>query len=200
MSNSSHVSVIENTSKRDGIFALFYNSSSSKFSNNQGEEFAAQGPPASGGPLGAVTVAASTGIVISDNRLEKGNPPIEDGIELGSYGEGIPSSQYLDVLSNRIKRFPANGIYADLDAFLNSYIVGNTAENNGSAGIFIFGAGNTNNSFFDNLAVDNAKYDCEDDTTGGPGTAGTWNRWFRNTGNVSSPGGLCAPGKGSDHE
>jgi len=197
MSNSSHVSVIENTSKKDGIFALFYNSSSSKFSNNQGEEFAAEGPPVSSGPLGAVTIAASTGIVISDNRLEKGNPPIDDGIELGSYGVGIPSSQYLDVLSNHIKRFPANGIYADLDAFLDSYIVGNTAENNGSDGIFIFGAGNTNNSFFDNVAVDNAKYDCEDDTTGGPGTAGTWNRWLRNTGDVSIPSGICAPDKGS---
>jgi hypothetical protein len=199
MFNSTHVSVIENTSERDGIFTLFYNTSSSKFSNNRGEGFAAEGTPLTG-PLGAVTIAASSGIIISDNHLEKGNHPIDDGIELGSYGEGIPSSVNVDVLRNEIKHFPANGIYADLDAFLSSYVVGNKAENNGLDGILIYESGNTGDSFLDNEAEGNAKNDCEDDTKLGPGTLGTWNRWFNNTGNSSYPAGLCSPATRHDHE
>jgi hypothetical protein len=196
--NSNHVTATNNTSENDGIFALFDNTSNSDFSDNHGEGFAAEGSPLTG-PVGAVTIAASNGLVISGNHLEKGNHPIDDGIELGSYMSGPPPpSQNLYVRNNKIKRFPGNGIYADADAFVNSFILGNEVEKNDVDGIFIFELGNVGNSFFDNEAEGNSKNDCEDDTTG-PGTAGTANRWFNNTGRLSVPTGLCTPGKGHDH-
>jgi len=44
-------------------------------------------------------------------------------------------------------------------------------------------------------------FDCQDTSLAtGPGyTLGTHNTWFNNIGNLSSPNGLCTPGRGHDH-
>ena len=191
---SNYVTATNNTSRSDGVFALFFESSNSDFSDNHGEGFAAEGIPLTDA-VGAVTVAVSNGIVITHNHLEKGNHPIQDGLELGSYAVGLPPCQNLYVTSNHIERFPGNGIYLDDWGVLDSFILGNKAERNDLDGIFVYKPGNAGNSFFDNQASGNLKNDCEDDTIG-PGTLGTADTWFNNTGNLSSPTGLCTPGKG----
>jgi hypothetical protein len=112
------------------------------------------------------------------------------------------------VKNNLVKFFPGTGILAESTVddtppggtLTSSLILGNEAKDNGLDGIYIDGVvgGNISNQLFDNEAEGNQRFDCHDDTSEGPGTAGTWNRWFNNTGNSSSPTGLCKPGKRHD--
>jgi hypothetical protein len=115
------------------------------------------------------------------------------------------------VKNNTIVGFKGNGIVAETDTTISptlgmtrySSIVGNEVRDNGLAGISIAGAGvyNTNISLFDNEAEGNHVFDCQDTSLAtGPGyTLGTHNTWFNNIGNLSSPNGLCTPGRGHDH-
>jgi len=43
-----------------------------------------------------------------------------------------------------------------------------------------------------NTALDNTKWDCQDESAG-TGTAGTANTWTDNLGGTSPPAGLCSP-------
>ena len=121
---------------------------------------------------------------------------------------GTSSNSNVNVKDNKIKGFPENGIVAEADpapgpvgTLVFSYIVGNEVRDNGSDGIFIERASvnNHNNELFDNEAEGNHGLDC-DDTTAGGGTLGTWDAWFNNSGNSSSPTGLCTPGRGHDRD
>ena len=109
----------------------------------------------------------------------------------------------MNVKNNKVSGFPENGIAAEEQTggtLQGSWIVGNEVRDNGSDGIFIEGASvnNHNISFFDNEAEGNHALDCNDTSTGS-GTLETGNGWFNNTGNSSSPPGLCTPGRGHDH-
>ena len=66
----------------------------------------------------------------------------------------------------------------------------NQSKNNGHDGIFVQ-AGSTGNTFDQSQLQNNAKFDAEDDTTGG-GTDGTGNTWTQNHGKTSSPPGLVS--------
>jgi hypothetical protein len=197
---SDHVTITNNTSKKDGAFVGFQGTENSEFSHNYGEEFGANGVTAfkSHTSNAAVDISyGNNGLVISDNSLEGGNAPIKNGIAFTTaFGTGAANTA-LYVKNNQIRRFPGNGIVANANMLNQSFILGNEVKDNGANGIFIdISVGNYSNSLFDNEAYHNGKNDCEDDTglsNPGPGTLGTWNRWFNNTGPVSSPTGLCSP-------
>jgi parallel beta-helix repeat protein len=212
---ASNAHITNNTSENDGAFVLFRGTQSSQFSNNHGKNFGHGGDPA--GPIildAAVAVGPNNFyLVISDNDLENGEAPISNGIAfttvLGTTCGSPPSpcpNTNVWVTNNKIKGFPGNGIVAEAGTgpegtLLYSWIVGNEVRDNGSDGIFIEGASvnNHNIEVFDNEAEGNHGLDC-DDTTSGGGTLGTWDAWFKNTGNSSSPAGLCTPGRGHDHD
>jgi len=134
------------------------------------------------------------------------------------YYESGPATYYYDpvcdecqVSNNRIAGFTGHGIVAELmtasvspvdpynepatleySAISNNQVVGN-----GAAGILIENAaGNGGNSLVNNQLWDNRPFDCQDETIGSLttifGTAGTANTWFNDTGESSSPNGLCA--------
>jgi hypothetical protein len=114
-------------------------------------------------------------------------------------GDGAPSDvcEYCQVSDNTIKRFAGNGIvaepYGSAGTLSYSLISGNDVEENGNDGILVgLAPYNYYNSLFENLAEGNQTNDCEDDTgPGNPLTLGTYNTWFNNIGNLSSPAGLC---------
>ena len=210
--SSAHIT--NNTSENDGVFVLLRGTQSSQFSNNHGRNFGHGGDPA--GPIipdAAVEVGPNNFyLVISENDLEEGEAPISNGIAFttilgttcGSPPAACPNTNVW-VTNNKIKRFPGNGIVAEelsgTGTVVYSWIVGNEARDNGSDGIFIEGASvnNHNIELFDNEAEGNHGLDCNDTTSGG-GTLGAWDAWFNNTGNSSSPTGLCTPGRGHDHD
>jgi hypothetical protein len=152
--------------------------------------------------------------VISDNDLEKGEAPISNGIAFTTvFGTSTApnANWYLNVINNKIERFPGNGIVAEEELVSStptgtlygpgSFIVGNKVSDNGLDGIFIQGASTYNSSIplDDNEAEGNHVFDCHDTSTG-TGTLGTGNTWLNNTGNLSYPTGLCTPGRGHDHD
>jgi parallel beta-helix repeat protein len=103
---------------------------------------------------------------------------------------------------------PAGGISVAHNTITNSFregiavlngipgvanVSGNRANNNGTPGIF-FGNSTTGNVITGNTANGNGTYDCQDESTGGPSgspTFGTQNSWTLNTGETSSPSGIC---------
>jgi hypothetical protein len=199
----SELSIANNTSKKDGAFVFFVDTTNSTFTNNSGEDFGAKGvlpvdPTPLPSPDAAIEIAvANSGLVISDNYLEGGKAPINNGIAFTNIF--VPGySQNIYVENNKIKRFPGNGIIAEEGTAEYSSIFGNEVEGHGNDGILIE-SNNTINIMLDNEAYRNAHNDCEDDTTGGA-TAGTDSKWFNNTGSTSSPPGLCAPGRRHYHD
>ena len=220
VAGGSNVLITNNTSENDGSFVLYANTNQCLFSHNQGKNFGHKGvlPLVStsvGSPFSINADAAvdvgpgNSNLVISDNDLEKGEAPISNGIAFTTAFAGTPlgssPNSNVNVRNNKIKGFPENGIVAEEQSgtgtLVFSWIVGNEVLDNGSDGIFIEGAGvnNHNNELFDNEAEGNHLLDC-DDTTAGGGTLATWDAWFNNTGNSSSPAGLCTPGRGHDHD
>ncbi len=229
INNSSNVTITGNTSENDGSFVIFTSTTNAVFSENSGEHFGAEGVLPGYGDAAVAIGPGNLYLVISDNSLEEGKEPISNGIAFTTiFGSGTPNAD-LYVKNNRIKCFPGTGILAELSEIVtdaplplgtltSSLILGNEVEDNGLDGIYIDGfvALNAGNQLFDNEAEGNQRFDCHDDTsefspasgssaTGGeialgPGTAGTWNRWFNNTGNSSSPTGLCTPGKRHDRD
>jgi hypothetical protein len=182
-------------------------------SGNHGKDFGAKGVLPGAGD-GAVAVGPGNQyLVISDNLLEEGKDPVSNGIAFTNvFGTGTPNSQ-IYVKNNRIRRFPGTGILVEsnetspfsLGTLSFSYILDNQVEDNGLDGIYIMYipvggiyAINVGNQLLDNQAEANQRFDCHDDSIGSS-TSGTGNIWFHNTGNLSSPTGLCAPGRGNDH-
>jgi parallel beta-helix repeat protein len=88
----------------------------------------------------------------------------------GDQGIGVYNTQQATIRSNTVTGAATNGIYAGSDTVSNSF------QNNSATGTT--GAGH---------------FDCRDDSD--PPT--TLNTWKRNTGNTSSPAGLCTPGGGT---
>jgi len=78
----------------------------------------------------------------------------------------------------------------------------NLIENNGGTPPAILGETNTggmhadhystNNTILNNHMQDNIAFDCYDESTPGPGTAGTSNTWQGDRGQTSSPPGICS--------
>jgi hypothetical protein len=199
--------ITKNTSENDASFVVFFNSSSSQFSHNRGKNFGHAGVV----PTWPVDAAVEVGpgneaLEISYNELENGKAPIKNGIAFTTaFGPGY--SHLLNVIGNKITRFPEDGIVAEdlpsAGTLYDSSIIDNEVYDNGVDGIFIAGLPllNYGIDLFDNDAEDNANKDCEDDTgPSGPGTLGTWNVWFNNTGGTSSPPNLCSPGNGHEHD
>jgi parallel beta-helix repeat protein len=207
--------ITNNTSDKDGSFVVFISPSECVFKHNQGKNFGAKGvkpvvvpsgtPPTTNADAAVDIALGGEGLVISDNDLEGGESTIYNGIAFTiALGDG--ESTYATVQNNKVSRFPHNGIVAEADptngdgTLYLSPIVGNEVRDNGNDGILIQEATsgpNFQNSLFDNEAEGNHLYDCEDDTgpSGPPGTLGTNNYWFNNIGNMSSPTGLCTPGR-----
>jgi hypothetical protein len=208
-----NVTVTNNTSENDGAFVIYGNTSQCLFSHNQGRNFGHKGvlPIVVGSNSIYADAAVDVGpgnsnLVISDNSLEDGEAPINNGIAfttaftatpLGS----APHSISVTVKNNEVSGFPQNGIVAEEELvsgiptgmLSGSFISGNEVRDNGADGIFI-AIDNHNISFFDNRAEGNHLLDCNDASTG-YGTLGTANAWFNNTGYLSYPGRLCGPGR-----
>ena len=200
--------ITENTSENDGAFVVFVLTTSSQFSHNRGKNFGHAGvlplgividpPPPPICPDAAVDIGpGNLALEISYNELENGKSPISNGIAFTTaFGEG--NSHLLNVINNKIKRFPDYGIAAEDTpsggTLYDSSIIGNEVRDNG-IGIFIEGTltYNYGNDLFDNDAQGNANKDCEDDT-------GPLNTWFNNIGKLSSPPGLCTPATLHDHD
>jgi hypothetical protein len=208
MNNADDVTIANNTSEKDASFVILTGTTNVTFSHNQGEDFGANGASSGAGDAAVAVGPGNQYLVISDNSLEKGKAPISNGIAFTSIFGAGPVNTDIYVKNNLIKRFPGTGILAEegvCDApctgtLTLSFILGNEVDENGVDGIYIDGTvRNSSNSLFDNEAEGNSNNDCEDDTTEGPGTLKTWNRWFNNTGNLSSPKGLCTPGRRNDH-
>ena len=219
LDGGSNAIITNNTSENDGSFVIYANTNQCLFSHNRGKNFGHKGvSPVVGksfsiGADAAVDVGPGNSyLVISDNDLENGEAPISNGIAFTTVFAALGTSPNfnVNVKNNKIKGFPENGIVAEAEAdpgpgplgtLVGSWIVGNEVLDNGSDGIFIEGAGvnNHNIGLFDNEAEGNHVLDC-DDTTAGGGTLRTWDAWFNNTGNSSSPPGLCTPGRGHDHD
>ena len=212
--------ITNNTSENDGSFAVFLGTTGNLFSHNRGRKFGAQGalPVFCDGACSVDADAAvdigfgNESLEISDNDLEEGEGSISHGIAFTTVFGSSSDSEGVVVKDNRIKGFKDNGIVAETDTTVSptagitrySSIVGNEVEDNGQDGIFIEGAGvyNSNISLFDNEADGNHVFDCQDTSLAtGPGyTLGTHNTWFNNIGNLSSPRGLCTPGRGHYHD
>jgi hypothetical protein len=202
--------ITKNTSENDGAFVVIGASTGSQFSHNRGKKFGHAGVlPVNGfTPDAAVDIAPdNSSLEISYNDLEDGKSPISNGIAFtNAFGAG--TSHLLDVINNKIERFPGSGIVAEdfpaAGTLYDSSIIGNEVEDNGTYGIYIDGVpGNAGNLLFDNEAKHNGTNDCEDDTglsVPGPGTLGTYNQWFNNIGKLSSPTGLCTPVTLHDHD
>jgi hypothetical protein len=205
--------VTKNTSKNDGSFLVLYGSGFSPFSQNQGQDFGAQGflPLPLTSPSGHADAAVDVGLgcgglQINGNDLEEGVTSNYNGIAFTTiFGEGLACGN-CHVTNNKIKRFAGNGIVAEessggVGTLANSGISGNDVEDNGNDGILLQQLGsNFYNTLVDNEAEGNSVNDCEDDTYmppvgPGSGTAETYNTWFNNVGRLSVPAGLCAPGK-----
>jgi parallel beta-helix repeat protein len=215
LDSASSTQVTNNTSKKDGSFAVFVGGTFNFIGHNQGQDFGAQGfktlpqtiPPGLVADA-AIDVGASTGantvsLQISDNDLEEGETTNYNGIAFSTrFGGGLCTQ--CQVSNNRIKRFAGNGIVAETTpplpgpaTLFQSSISGNDVEDNGNDGILIEeGDPNFSNAVVDNEAEGNHVNDCEDDTYlmgGGTGTVGTFGTWFNNIGSLSLPAGLCAP-------
>jgi len=220
--------VTNNISENDGSFVLYANTNQCLFSHNQGKNFGRKGvmPFVSTAVGSSFSINADAAVdvgpgnsylVISDNDLEKGEAPISNGIAFTTAFANTPlgtsPNSQVTVKDNKIKGFPKNGIVAEVVAeavavpdtpppgtLVYSWIIGNEVLDNGSDGIIIEGAvvNNHNIGLFDNEAEGNHVFDCQDTSTG-YGTLGRGNAWFNNTGNSSSPTGLCTPGRGHDH-
>ena len=211
--------ITNNTSENDGSFAVFLATTGNLFSHNQGRKFGAKGalPVFCDGTCSVDADAAvdigwgNQFLEVSDNDLEEGEGSISHGIAFTAVFGSSSDSEGVVVKDNTVKEFKDNGIVAETDTTVSptagmtrySSIVGNEVEDNGQDGIFIEGAGvyNSNISLFDNEAEGNRVFDCQDTSLAtGPGyTLGTHNTWFNNIGNLSSPRGLCTPGRGHDH-
>jgi hypothetical protein len=210
VNNASNVTMTNNTSEDDGSFVIFTGTKNATFSQNQGENFGRNGVLPGYGDAAVAVGPGNQYLVISENCLEEGNVPVSNGIAFTTiFGSGS-ANMYLYVKNNQIKRFPGTGILVEVvdpgpQATLDfSVILGNEVEDNGVDGIYVEWANgglftiNGGNELFDNQAEGNQSFDCRDDSSGVK-TAGTTNTWFHNTGNFSSPAGLCAPGTGQGY-
>jgi hypothetical protein len=213
INNSSNVTITNNTSEKDGSFVIFTGTANAVFSQNRGQDFGAKGVLPGAGDAAVAVGPGNTYLVISDNWLEEGKDPVSNGIAFTNvFGPGA-TNNHIYVKNNRIRRFPGTGILAELyeggtpavGTLDFSVILGNQLEDNGLDGIYIMWINmgmysvNVGNELFDNEAEGNQRFDCHDDTSG-TGTLSTGNTWFHNTGNLSSPTGLCTPGRGHDHD
>jgi parallel beta-helix repeat protein len=190
-----YASITGNTSDNDGSFVIFTSQANGVFSHNRGKNFG-RGALAGAGDAAVAVGYNNSSLVISDNDLENGEAPINNGIAFTT-AFGTPSGNSgVSVTSNKIRGFPENGIVVEEGMLGGSWIVGNEVLDNGSDGILMqYGV----NSLIDNQAQGNRLYDCEDLTVPfgpGPGTLGGYNYWFNDIGTSSSPTGLCTPGRG----
>jgi len=202
------VVITNNSSCKDGAFVSILSTSNLDFSHNQGINFGAK--PLLGLADAAVSIGyGNQNLAISDNSLEEGEGSISHGVAFTTAFGTSADSEGVVVKNNTIVGFKGNGIVAETDTTVSptlgmtrySSIVGNEVRDNGLDGISIKGADvyNTNISLFDNEAEGNHVFDCQDTSTGTGYTLGTHNTWFNNIGNLSSPNGLCTPGRGHDH-
>jgi parallel beta-helix repeat protein len=200
-----NTTITGNTSENDGSLAICnYYCYGVQFRHNQGKNFGAHGVtplPGSIYPDAAIDIGYySFGVQISDNDLEEGKAPINNGIAFTNIFGGTYACCGCSVNNNKVKRFPKNGIVAEdsTGTLYDSTISGNDVEDNGQDGILIEGPASTynyGNVLFGNKAEGNHVNDCEDDTTGtGSGTPPTANTWFNNIASSSLPTGLCTPG------
>jgi parallel beta-helix repeat protein len=202
VSTCNFVVMTNNTSDKDGAFVIMLGTTNASFSHNQGMNFGAK--PLLGVADAAVSIGyGNMGIEINDNNLLGGEGSISHGVAFtAAFGTSVDSEGVV-VKDNSIMGFAGNGIVAEAGTGPTgmtrySSIVGNQVRDNGLDGISIEAADvyNTNISLFDNVVEGNHVFDCQDASTAAPGyTLGTHNTWFNDTGNLSSPAGLCTPYK-----
>lgn len=171
------VAVLGNKSYGDGWFAWLSNSATSRISGNIVKT------PATGGILvGELNV----GLEVSGNILKSGTG---DGITIdaGIFG----ASTGLKVTGNIVQSFTGSGIKVEPTSSTGGTFSGNISKLNGVDGLQIEDF-NTTNSITGNILKTNTVHDCDDQTSGGTGTAGTDNTWgFGNIGKTQNRPDLC---------
>jgi hypothetical protein len=193
INNSTNVTMTYNKSVNDGSFVIFTGTTNSVFSNNEGKRFGHKGTFPGAGDAAVAIGPGNSFLVINNNELEKGEGFISRGIAVTSiFGTGTDMN--LTIGYNEVEHFPASGITADATMTLtNARFLGNESNHNGADGIFL-ATGSSTNLLTQNEAHGNSGFDCHDTTTG------PMNIWFRNTGDTSSPAGLCTKKEADDEE
>jgi hypothetical protein len=207
--NSSDMAITQNRSEKDGSFVVMSECQYIVFGRNSGRDFGAKGFLPVVGTTdadGAIDLLYyNYGSQIIDNDLEGGKAAGYNGIAFTTIVPPTYVCEWCHVTNNTIKRFAGNGIVADSTAspaatLYLSIVSRNDVEDNGKDGILIgLAPYNGSNSLLDNNAEGNHVFDCVDDTTGTL-ALGTNDTWYNNIGSLSSPNGLCTPGKAHDHD
>jgi hypothetical protein len=184
INNSTNVTMTYNKSVNDGSFVVFTGTTNSVFSDNEGKHFGHKGTLPGAGDAAVAIGPGNSFLVINNNELDEGEGFISRGIAVTSiFGTGTDMN--LTIGYNEVEHFPASGITADATMTLtNARFLGNDSNHNGADGIFL-AIGSSTNLLTQNEAHGNKVFDCHDSTTG------PMNIWFRNTGDTSSPPGLC---------
>jgi parallel beta-helix repeat protein len=126
-----------------------------------------------------------------------GGTEIEHNVVSGSTYDGISLDTATGTSAHDNNSSDNAGAGVGLYATTGSLVDNNDVEDNQASGLFA-DTDTSGNKFTRNAADDNAPFDCED-RSAGTGTAGTANTWQKNTGDTSSPAGLCTPKRGNGH-
>jgi hypothetical protein len=123
---------------------------------------------------------ASNNIGVASNVITQAN---FSGVAIRGTASPIP------IQNNQIKKAGGNGIDVSSSAANATTTTGNLVKRNHVDGI-LYGATTNGNHISNNTTGSNTGFNCEDQSTGA-GTAGTANTWSSNTGDHSSPVGIC---------
>ena len=161
------VLIDHNKSVDDKSFATIYASTRVRVTHNSVR--ARVGPQDLADPASAIFIGARNDrILVHGNRVHSAR------------GNGIDVSPSPEPNRNLRPKAPTNVTISK-----------NKAEHAGLAGLHM-ATGTAHVAVTANTALDNTKWDCQDESTG-TGTAGTANTWTDNLGGTSSPAGLCSP-------
>jgi len=180
------VTISTNTMQNDITFVAIWDSTNVTVNNNTmsnspinlaGNSGIFIGAPSSNTQINSNTIfqADFSGIAVRDND---------------AYGNPQPGATTGVILQNNTITGAGNhGIDVTAQAPGAVRTSGNQSKNNAGNGIFYSSVTN-NNTINGNTATGNGVFDCQD-LSHGSGTSGTANSWSSNTGNTSSPAGLC---------
>jgi hypothetical protein len=176
------VLIDHNKSVDDMTFAAIFNTSRVKLSHNSVR--ARVDDPEFPGPTSAIFIGArNDNVLVKLNRVWSASGNGIDVTDRGEPGKPDAAPTAVVVRKNKVTEARLAGLH----------MAGGTSQVTVDA----------------NTALDNTLFDCQDESSGGTGTAGTHNTWTANFGGTSSPAGLCAPpptpdrpdhGKGHHHK
>ena len=185
------VTISSNSMQNDTTFIAVWDATNTTISSNSLSNGVANPALNSGIFIGA----PSANTQLLNNILTNANfngIAIRDADAYGNLQPGATTG--VVVQGNRITGSGNNGLDVSAQAPNAARSTGNTSTNNALDGI-LYGAATNANTISGNTATGNntavaGAFDCQD-LSHGSGTAGTANSWSSNTGNTSSPPGLC---------